>query len=936
MCSRIVRLVVVFLFFFSVNSQAAVPSPDWKTLETEHFLIHFLPSYSQQAKRSALISEKIYLQMQQRFDWQPETKISMVLTDEYDAANGSATPYPYNLVNLRLFPPDSAGSLDDYDDWLTLLIEHELTHTFHTDKGRGKIIKLRNTFGRFLLFFPNILQPAWLIEGLATHLETHPGIGRGQSSSFEMLMREEVRRGILPVSQVNLPPDSQPLSRPYLYGVYFYQFLEARYGESAIYELVENYSDNFLPFAINSNSKQVLGKDITELWSEFITFLHQRFSGQIEILNNSGLEEGHVLQTTNIRPTQIEVLKDGSVLYIEDTQESEARLVRLNNDELEELAVVNADASFAIAKNNIVYISQPDLCDEYRYFYDLYKLDVLSGSLEQLTKCARYKHVVVNAAGQLIAVRTEASKPQIDLLDAKANKIKTLWRGQYGDVINQIDLSEKRNALLVTRKQLNAGWGVFEFKLDSLNWETLINDGSVNVNAKYTEADEAVLFSSNKTGIYNIYHFKFSDQSVKALTHVDSGAFHPVEALDNKIIYLNFNPEGYQLFSTDASQKKTVTIKNHVEPVVRYQESMLESVTDYPVREYQPWPDLKPKYWLPVFNIQDKGSELGFASSSSDSLDHHYYELNLAYGVDQQELVGSLFYRYQNWLGMLWSKENSFFSDDADNTTLIRTNTQTQLSLNKSFTSVKQLWNIKLGLIGNNDQDSYRAAGVSGFGDNYDDLLGISVYYVNKRQYLKSHSPEQGRDVLLVTESSDVFKSDYQGQLTTLEWQEFFKLGQHHVIALRYVAGAADITMRPYTLGGLKTEWDDLAVFNPQYSRDIFNKRYFALRGYNDNTQVGNNIELLSLEYRFPLQQVERGIMVPPVGLIKHSGRLFTEAGASWNDSEKKDVISSAGIEWVVDANLLYFYNFQLRLGYAKGLDEPGDEFYYLKLGTAF
>ena len=141
---------------------------------------------------------------------------------------------------------------------------------------------------------------------------------------------------------------------------------------------------------------------------------------------------------------------------------------------------------------------------------------------------------------------------------------------------------------------------------------------------------------------------------------------------------------------------------------------------------------------------------------------------------------------------------------------------------------------------------------------------------------------------------------------------------------------------RSFKLGGLKTEWDDVTIFNPMYSRDIFNKRYFALRGYNDNAQSGNNIEMASVEWRFPIMHVEKGIMIPPVGIMKHSGRLFTEAGSSWNDNESKDVISSAGFEWVMDTNLLYYINMQFRIGYAKGLNETGDEFYYFKAGTAF
>jgi len=929
-------LLLTMLMVFASAGNAAIPSDDWKTLETEHFHIHYLPAYSKQAQRTAFIAENIYQQMVNRFYWQPRTKVSITITDEHDAANGSATPYPFNQVNLRLFPPDSAGSLDDYDDWLTLLIEHELTHTFHTDKARGKVIALRNTFGRFLFFFPNILQPSWLIEGIATYLETHPGVGRGQSNSFEMLMREEVKRGVLPVSQVNLPPDSQPLSRAYLYGVYFYQFLHQRYGERAIYALIENYSNNILPFAINSNSREVLGKDISELWAEFIEYLHQRFKPQIDQLNQSTLAAGNSLHDNYIRPTNIEIAEDGSVYFIDYTQESEPQLMRLRNGVAKSLVEVNPGTQFTLA-NDKIYLAQADMCDEYRYFYDLYQFEIQSEHITQLTDCSRYKYVTsIHNHQQLVAVATIYSIPQIDLLDTEGKRIKTLWRGKYGDVINSLDWSENRKSLLISRKKLNQAWGIYELSFENMNWNEVVNDGAINMQASYSQDQQTVLYSSDVSGVFNIYRYSFKNNQSQAITNVASGAFSPQQESENKLLYLLFHAQGYQLNSIHMDEKKLPVIKQAVEPVKRYHDGLLENLPDYPIKDYNPWSYLYPKYWLPIFLIQDKASEIGFATSSTDALNHHYYELNLAYGADRKELVGSLFYRYQNWLGLFLSKENALYTDDAGNTQLIRANSQMQIALNRSITSIRQRWNFKLGIIGNNDKDSYRASGVSGFGDNYDDLLGVSIYYDSKDYFLKSHSPEQGRDVLFVTESSDVLESDYQGVLSTIEWREFFNLGNHHVLALRYVAGEADPGMRPYTLGGLKTEWDDATLFNPIYSRDIFNKRYFALRGYADNTQIGHKLELASIEYRFPLQQVERGWMTPPLGLIKHSGRVFTEAGASWSDGEEKNLISSAGVEWVMDSNLFYYYNLQLRIGYAKGLDDGGDEVYYFKAGTAF
>ena len=927
-------------FIFLLNSPIALatdPSEQWKTLVSDHFEVHYLDAYSSQAKRAAFIAEQQYTELQSDFSWTPKERISMVITDEFDQANGSATPLPFNKVILRLTPPDKVGQLDDYDDWLALLIEHELTHIFHMDKASGKVMGLRNIFGRYILLFPNVFQPSWFLEGLATDKETHQGIGRGQSSSFEMLMREEVNKGLLAVNTVNLPADSQPLGRHYLYGVYFYQFLRDTYGEESIKRLVENYSNNLLPFSINSNSKSVFGKDISELWQEFSVYLTKHFSIQIDKLKKSGIKKGVVVVNKPHKLSSIDFLDSDAMIYIEDDLESPSQLVKIENSKKYTLTELNSNSYFDIGSDNKVYISQVDYCDEYHIYYDLYRYDLVSGQIKQLTKCSRYKHFSVSKQNnKLVAVKTVYSMPQIDLLDNNGVFVKTLWKGVYGDVISHIDWSEKRNKLLITKKQLNKSWNIYEFDLNTKEWSDVAVDEAIFQQAQYAADEEGILFSSDLSGVYNIYKKPFSSDRYVAITNVVSGAFSPMQH-NNKLFYQKFERNGYSILSADLEPSTVLSIKKNKEPVIRFDKNIADLSNNYLIKDYSPWSDLKPKFWFPWLLIQNNASEIGFVTSSNDSLSHHFYQLNLFYGYEQEDLLGLFFYQYTNWLALVLSKENSIYSNNLTGLTdLIRTNQQWQVRLTLPFTKIKERWRFNLGFIDNQEKDTYRAAGVAGFQDQKDGLLGLRALYDSKQSFIKGNSPETGRDVLLVTESSDVFDSDYSGTTTTLDWREYFRLGLHHTLALRYVVGNADQTMRAYKLGGLESDWDNVTIFNPQVVRTLFNKRTYSLRGYAENIQTGNNIELASVEWRFPLLHIEKGIMAPPVGIMKHSARLFTEMGASWTDNQEKKMLRSVGAEWIIDVNIFYRFTPQIRLGYAEGLDDGGDKIFYLKVGGAF
>ena len=165
-------LSLVFLVFVSLNAFAIDPHLDWKTIESDYFYIHFPQGYLNQARQVADIAEAAHEKLVPVIRWQPKQKTHLVISDETDQPNGYAISFPFNRSVLFLSPPDEANSLEDVENWLETLIEHEYTHILHIDKASGGPNNLRSIFGRNIFFFPNQFQPSWIIEGLATHIKT--------------------------------------------------------------------------------------------------------------------------------------------------------------------------------------------------------------------------------------------------------------------------------------------------------------------------------------------------------------------------------------------------------------------------------------------------------------------------------------------------------------------------------------------------------------------------------------------------------------------------------------------------------------------------------------------------------------------------------------------------------------------------------------------
>ncbi len=223
----------------------ADPRVDWSTADSPHFRVHYRSTQRTQAEAVARAAERIWPQVTQALNWQVRGRTEIVVYNEFDVANGFTTPLPFNMIGVFLAPPDE-GELLDNNSWLDLLLVHEFTHAVHLDKVRGVPGVLQMIFGNVPWFIPNIFQPGWMLEGLATYQESKPELGQGRLKAplFEAWLRAERKKGFISLRELNADGRTLPLNKQYLYGAYFYEFLARKYGADAPLKLVEHMSGN--------------------------------------------------------------------------------------------------------------------------------------------------------------------------------------------------------------------------------------------------------------------------------------------------------------------------------------------------------------------------------------------------------------------------------------------------------------------------------------------------------------------------------------------------------------------------------------------------------------------------------------------------------------------------------------------------------------------
>lgn len=921
-------LCLLGALFAATGAWAVDPRLEWRTLSTAHFHVHFASEQEDLARRAAGIAEEVHTRLSAALAWSPRRRTHIVITDAYDLANGYATPVPYNQITLYASPPDNLRSLTDFDDWFELLITHEYTHTLHLDRAEALPMELRDVFGRQPLLFPNLFQPEWLIEGLATYHETSAerGIGRGQSALFGMAMRVEVAGGIQPADRVNMSGlNTWPAGRmPYLYGVHFFQFLRQRYGEAALPAWVGAYSDNLVPFQLNTTLQEVYGQRLPALWREFEAYLQTHYGPGIEAIRSRGLVEGERLTGHGYDTASARALADGRVLYVREDRLDPPALMVWEGGVARRLARLHPGARIDVHPEGGVLVAQPEMCENYNLYYDLYQLDLDGGPPRRLTRCQRYRYAAWSPDGSRIAaVAGDGQRQRLDLLDADGALVETVWRGEPREVVSDLDWSPAGDSLLAAVWR-RGNWNLELFELARRRWRPLTADAAIEAEPQFSADGGAILYTSEHGGVFNLRRLRLDDGGVETLTNVLGGAFMPTQAKPGgDVYYLGYGRDGYDLYRMPAPHRPLSTPPD-LSPAPA-PTAPAPVAADAPSRPYRAWETLAPQAWTPSAVVSDELVEVGASTYVHDALGLHEYLAFLGYEPRRERLSGGLSYRYDFYRFSAWRGHRYSYLDGE--LARIRRENAVSLLLSRPWLGLSASHAAHLGFGGSWEADDYRAAGMPALPDSNGGYLGAAYSHASALEYPRAISPSAGRELRLVAETNSIIDGSQRGEVYTLDWREYLNLGFGQVLQLRLVQGWGTDRPEPFVLGG-----GNLAFADVLAEQLIFNRRDYPLRGYpaGQPELIGRRMRLLGAEYRFPVATVERGWHWAPLGLRRVSGRLFAEAGAAWREGGSPDrLLPGAGLELVSDLTLGHRYPLRLRIGFAQGFEDGGERQLY-------
>jgi Tol biopolymer transport system component len=966
------RLSIVFLLFVSATAAHAATYPPqyrWQTITTEHFLVHFPEGHESSARKAAAIAESAHERLVPLMRWEPADRTHLVLTDHVDVSNGSATPFPHNRMEVYLSAPggDPSSALAYYDDWLDLVITHEYAHILHLDQAHRGPGALRRVLGRHPASFPNLWSPLWLTEGFATFVESELSeAGRVKGTFVEMVVRTAAIEGQLPElgQTAGLTPFWPGGSARYFYGSKFLEWIVRREGPDALMRYFNEYSGNLIPFLVNRTARKTLGASFTELWNEWVREQESNYTHQLARIRSEGMTSSERLTRIGYETKHPIVSPDGSRIAYSHRGPHERPTIRIydlasGRDIATHTVNSTSPLSWSPDGGTIAY-SDLEFHQSVSLLSDVYLWTIGERRERRLTRGKRLKQPAFTPDGRsLIAVANEGGRNSLVELDIETGTIRTLIAPDDETQFSEPHVSGDTIVL--------AEWSAGRIDIVTYSREgqrrtnlTSQFPRSVNAAPRFTDDGSTILFTSDVTGIANVYAVAADGGTPQRLTNVYGGAFFPTSRDGKTIWYSDYHAGGFDLARTLASTELPTTPRPLAPPsALAGRIDSDTATTGSAVSPYSPLQSVRPRWWSPIIatSVQndDVQTTLGITTLGADVLGFHQYTATVLAEIDTRDnetsadLEYSLVYSYNRRYPTMTLAAFRYDDDVVSFRTPTRTipyttsNHRLVAQLSLPWRQIERQWYGSIGAV----RDRVEGAPPEGIPASLLDQLGVfrgtlqgmraGIIFNSARSHGFSVSRENGFTARADYENlsrslgSDrtiqQLRGDLRGYLA-VPWRRS-PLGRH-VLAARLAGGettGAFVLQRELRVGGT-----GMGEFLGLESRN------FPVRGYGTGTLRGHRAALGSVEYRMPVWQIDRGPGTWPLFLDRVIGNLFADAGTAWRRDGTRGTIASVGAEAALDVYLGFAAPFRYRAGVAWLLRDPGKGTLqpYVTLETSF
>ncbi len=544
------------------------PELQWRTFDTEHFVYHYHNGTEKSAVRFASVGENVYDVITKLYNFYPDYKIHVIVNDYDDMANGGA--YYYN-DKMSLWAPAFDTILRGDHFWFTNLFTHEFSHMIQLQVPRKTSKMFPGIYLQWtgyedekredvLTGFPNVLSsanipmniiPPWFAEGVAQNQDPDSLHYDFWDANRDMLLRERILEGKeLKYAQLGdfYNRSSHEAESIYNTGFAFVRYMFKEYGKDVPYRISEEMG-KFFSFSFEEAVKRVTGKRGDELYSDWINSVKDDYKAKIKNVE-ANLVTGKDISDSAFVNSHPKFSPDGKYLAFLSTKvggepsfyRRDIHIKDLATDSIKFTvpAVIFSSYSWSPDSKSI-YFSRSDKHSIYgNNFLDIFHFDIKEEEEEKLTHGMRAANPEVSPDGKKIAfVSTHDGTRNLYIYDIQKDVAINLTKKDDGTQYFLPRWNKDGSKILIDRSVIEFGKDIVEVDTTG-NVTTIISTKFDDRDPVYSPDGNSIYYSSDRTGIFNIYRRNISTQEDELITNVRGGAFYP-ELQNDTLVYVNYN-----------------------------------------------------------------------------------------------------------------------------------------------------------------------------------------------------------------------------------------------------------------------------------------------------------------------------------------------------------------------------------------------------------
>lgn len=566
---------LVLLAMAPVAMAAYNPALKWYTISTEHFDVHFHEGEEWTARQVAQIAEEVRPHIVGLYEYDPG-RCHFVILDDQDYANGAAFYYDNKI---EIWATNLEFGLRGTTQWLRNVVTHEYTHVvsiqaamklpLHIPALYFQVVGFENEkrpdvltgYPDRIISYPFVgaVVPPWWAEGVAQYQSPTLQTDCWDSHRDMILRAAVVDDEMLTYDEMGFfGHGSLGNEEVYDHGYGLVRYIAHTYGPDSIRRISEQMGKIYR-LTIDGAIKKVTGKSGQEVYNDWVAYLRERYDGELADVR-ANPREGRVLCKAgywNIWPTfspdgkRVALLSNkgsdyaGTSLYLTDRDGK--KLERLSRG-------VSSRPTFSPDGGALVYGRhvRQNLFGSMRS--DLFRYDFETKKEKRLTEGLRAAEPTFSPDGkQIVFVINGDGTHTLAVCDSDGKNVKKIVEGpkgmQYYGPVFSPDGSRILFGMFDNNRAGTRALG--SVAPDGSDLRTVLDTPNDERDARWSPDGKRIIFSSDRTGIFNVYSLDTATGEVTQMTNVVGGAFSPDVAPDGALVYAAFSGTGYHIAFLD-------------------------------------------------------------------------------------------------------------------------------------------------------------------------------------------------------------------------------------------------------------------------------------------------------------------------------------------------------------------------------------------------